>query len=429
MSAEEYFGQFSLGGRTPILENIYDVIATEFSKIELVLSKEVRVPAAGGGKREGARREGEADSGAGDIVDDIAGDYEELTTGNKRVYMKMEGHPNYSVLALRPNVLQTKSDLLYTVAYQLHSFRNALVRIVRDTAADRNIVTALEPINCEDYYFGQGYAVGDKCYLKLKAKDTGAVVLLDYDDIVHLRLNPNDVFYYDKNDRFDLARFVRVFDDNLNSLLNELRDSGSLKGIVEIGASLGAGSFNGTFIGDTNKIDRAREIVDRIRASDGGIIVMDSGEKWVSLNRTYKTMSTDEVNNYMKYLYNFKGINQAVIDGTANEAQMGVFFNKTIAPIIMRFIEELNYKFLTQTARTQGQRIEYYKNPFEYTSVKDLLRHLYLGAMFFSPNEVRRAAFKMPPLPGGDGLLSNKNFSAYREDEKPDKEDDDEEKD
>jgi len=411
ISFSDWAERFSLPGRTPILENIYDVIATEFSKIELVLSKEAYPE---------KRDAGEGGVGGDDLDGPVVGDgggvgSDAAVVGDGKVYTKLSGHPNYRVLALRPNAFQTKSDLLYTVAYQLHMYRNALVRIVRDEAADRNVVLALEPIDCGGYLFGQGYDVrgaggGRTVVLKLKDKATGNIVLYDYEDILHLRLNPNDIFYGDKSDGCDLNRFVTIFDENLSALLTELKEAGSLRGIVEVGASAGVGSFNGAFLGNDDKVDKANEIVGRIKKSDGGIIVLDSGEKWVSLTRSFKTMSTDEVNNFMRYLFNFKGINQAVIDGTASEAAMGVFFNKTIAPIIMRFIEELNYKFLTQTARTQGQKIEYFKNPFEYTSVTDLLKNLYLGAMFFTQNEVRRTAFKMPPLPGGDELLSNKNF-------------------
>jgi hypothetical protein len=158
------------------------------------------------------------------------------------------------------------------------------------------------------------------------------------------------------------------------------------------------------------KINKQQEIAERIKATKDGIIVLDSGEKWHSLTRTFRTMSSEETDTLMKYLYNFKGINQAVIDGTAGESQMQVFFNKTIMPIVLCLVEELNYKFLTQTARTQGQKIEYFKNPFEYMSMPDMLRYLYLGATFFTQNEVRRMGFRLHPLPGGDELLNNKNF-------------------
>lgn len=375
---ELFAKRFTLKQKTPILEGIYDTIASEFSKIDLMLVRDI---------------------------------YEQKEDGStENDYAILRDNPNYNVLALRPNILQTKSELLYTIAYQLHAYRNALVIIVRNNRADRNIVTALEPLNVADYQFGQGYEVGDMLYLKLREIKTGRIVLLDYADTIHLRLNPNDIFFGDKNDDFDLTHFVKLFDENLAVLLNELKETGKVEGIIEVGGG-GLAGFNSVLTKDENKRSKQQEIIDRIKATPGGILVLDSGEKWHSLTRQFNTMPTDEVNNLMKYLYNFKGINQAVIDGTATEAQMEVFFNKTIMPVIERFLEELNYKFLTPTARTQGQKVEYFKNPFEYMATKDLLSNLYLGAMFFTQNEVRRMAFKLSPLAGGDVLLDNKNFN------------------
>lgn len=376
VSFDDWISQFDLNRRTPILENIYDTIATEFSKIDLLLIRDT---------------------------------YEKTAEGEKHRYEVLRDHPNSKPLTLRPNMLQTKSELLYTIAYQLHAYRNALVRIVRSTETDKNIVLALEPIDCNDYLFGQGYEIGGTLYLKLKEKKTGKIILLDYGDTIHLRLNPNDIFYGDHNTGYDLTHFVKIFDENLSSLFKELKSNGKVNGIIEIGGSPISGNFNAALLNNPDKITKQQEVIERIEKSKG-IIVLDSGEKWIELNRTFKTMSTDDINNLMKYLYNFKGINQAVIDGTASEAQMEVFFNKTIMPLIERLMEELNYKYLTQTARSQGQVIDYFKNPFEYMATKDMLSSLYLGAMFFTQNDVRRMAFKLPPVAGGDVLMDNKNF-------------------
>jgi len=368
---------FTFSKKTPLLENIYDTIASEFSKIELIL------------------------------VDDKI----QMVDGKKeRVYLEREHDPHYDILSLRPNMLQSKSELLYTIAYQLHRYRNALVRIVRDVDADRNTVLALEPINCADYLFGQGYEYDGDLYLKLLDKKTGRIVLLDYSDVIHLRLNPNDVFYGDKNDGFDLNNFVRVFDENLSTMLKKLKDSGVVRGIVEMGGGGFAGGFNAAMSAQQDKISKQDEISERVAKAKDGIVVFDGGEKFHAIRDTFKTMATDEVDNMMKYLFSFKGINQAVIDGTATEEQMGIFFNKTIKPIVIRFLEELTYKFLTKTARTQGQKIKAFRNAFEYTTIKELLSNLYLGAMFFSKNEIRDKVFGFAPREGGDELLDNKNF-------------------
>ncbi len=270
---EDYLDRFTPQNQTPILENIYDTIASEFSKVDLVLSRKERV----------------TDSGE-------AVPYERIDSGKL-----------YELLTLRPNPLQTISEMLYTVAYQLHAYRNALVRIIRDSAADRNIVTALEPLNVDDYEFGQGYEIGNTALLKLRQKQTGQEFLIDYGDVIHLRLNPNDIFYGDRNTKFDLTHFVKVFDANLSAVLNELKNSGRVRGIIELGGPIGGG-FGVALTNQGSKVSKQKEILDRIKSTDGGVLVLDSGEKWVSLNQPFETMGVDEVNSLMSQLYGFKGI-------------------------------------------------------------------------------------------------------------------------
>lgn len=379
ISFDNWLNMFRLTNKTPILENIYQTIASEFSKIDIILLRDI---------------------------------YNTLEDGRiEHIYIRQENNPSYDILALRPNMLQSKSELLYVIAYQLHAYGNALVRIVRKENIDRNIVVSLDPLNCEDYEFGQGYEIDGGLYLKLKEKATNKIILLDYADIIHLRLNPNDIFVGDKTSQADLTNFVKVFDENLNVLFNELKNSGTINGVIELGQNLSGGLNDAIIPKQEDKINKQQEIIDRIKATPGGILVMGNGEKFTQLNRSFKTMSNDQIDNLMKYLYNFKGINQSIVDGTANEEQMEVFFNKTIMPIIEKFLEELNYKFLTQTARSQGMEVQYYKNPFEFTSSSKLLDSLYKGGMWFTVNEVRHMAFKLPPIAGGDLLLENLNFT------------------
>jgi len=389
---DTFISGFNISSRTPILENIYDTIASEFSKIDLILSRiwtEYETP----------------------DPDEEPEEYE----GNKGKihYQQLINHKNAKPLMIRPNKYQNPSEMMYTIAYQLFSYGNALVKIIRE-AGERNTVLELETINADDYLFGEGFTISDyiqeKTFLNLIHKKTGQLVTLDYDDTIHLRLNPNDVFYGDRNKGYDLTNFIKIFDENLSAMLNDLQNSGKVKGVIEIGGSYADGGFNAAYMDDEAKISKQDEILKRIKATRGGLLVLDTGEKFRPLPRAIETMGMTDVTTFMALLYSFKGINPAVIEGTATEAEMEVFFNKTLMPPLERLIEELNYKYLTANARTRGHVIEYFKNPFEFMSMKDLLPMLYNAAIYFTKNEVRRLAFKMTPLEGGDELQDNKNF-------------------
>ena len=109
-------------------------------------------------------------------------------------------------------------------------------------------------------------------------------------------------------------------------------------------------------------------------------------------------------------LLQFNGINKKVVDGTATGEEMEVFYNKTVMPRIEQFIAELNYKIFNKTSLTQGHRIEFYKNPFEYVSTEKAVDIAYKASMDTTTNERRRMIYKLPPVEQGDILMVNKNF-------------------
>lgn len=96
----------------------------------------------------------------------------------------------------------------------------------------------------------------------------------------------------------------------------------------------------------------------------------------------FRTMSVDEQNNLTKMIYSFKGINEKVVNGTADESEMEIYFNKIIAPFSEQYKEEMNYKSLNEKERDSGTVIDCRRNPFEYISIDKAMNSAYKGAMF-----------------------------------------------
>lgn len=356
---------------TPILEEVYTTIANEFAKIDLkhVITKE-------------------------------------------NEYRNLNDDLNY-VVSERPNELQTKFDLLYTLAYQRAKYGNALAYLNRDR---NGYVNGIQPINCAEYLFGGGYVIDDETTLfKFKNKKTNQMELVEYKNILHLRANPNDIFYGDFWSGFDLSKnLIDLVDCGLSSLINQLKENGTVRGVIQIGSNA-VGLPNRAMANNENKISKQQEIINRIKATKGGILVLDAGEEWKSISSPFETTSTSEIDKYIDLLLQFNGVNRKVIEGTATDEQMDVFFSKTIVPIIEQFIEELNYKAFSKTSRTQGHRIEYYRNPFEYVSITKAIDIAYKGIQDTTTNERRRLIYKLPPVEGGDKIVTNKNFTEVQD--------------
>lgn len=353
--------------KTPVLNNIYKAIASEFAKVDL---KHVKY-------RNGQLTE------CDDSLD----------------YLVSE----------RPNEYQSKFDYMFTMAYQYCANGQAFAFIQRDATGR---VASFMPINSADYLMGNTYyQVDDSGWLYIKLKDKkGRIVPVRYDNIIHLRANPNNIFYGEAGSVLDNnAPIVRLFDTTLAKLLEELNQAGTIYGVVELGQA-SEGWSNAALASEEAKRKKQQEITERIRKSKGNILVLDAGEKWTSLNRPFDTTSTEQVSEYQKYLYEFNQVSQKVVNGTATFEEMEVFFNQRIVPILEQYVMECNYKVFTQSARSKGNRIEWYRNPFEYLPIDKAIDVAYKGAMDTTTNERRRMIYKLPPAKGGDVLMENKNF-------------------
>lgn len=351
---------------TPIIEEVYSTIANEFAKVDLFhcIDKE--------------------------------NDY-------KRVYDNL----NY-LLSERPNRFQTSFDFKYTMMYQLLKYGNAIAFINRD---NKGRAISIDPVNVLDYQFGGGYQITEDLILfKLKNNKTHNIELVDYQNIIHLRLNPNNIFY---GDIFSGITFTKVITDiidaSLGSAIKELQESGSVRGVITIGKS-STGFANATMLNDEKKISKQQEIINRIKATKGGVLVLDAGEEWQSLSSPFSTASSDKIDKYIDMLLQFNGINKKVVDGTATGDEMEVFYNKTILPRIEQFISELNYKIFNKTSITQGHKIDFFRNPFEYVSTEKAIDIAYKGIQDTTTNERRRWIYKLPPVDNGDKMMVNKNF-------------------
>lgn len=372
VSFVDWLNGVSYTNTTPITEEIYTCIASEFAKIDL---KHVNV------------KDG----------------YKELSDSSL----------NY-LISERPNPLQSKFEFLYTMMYQLAKYGNALAYIYRDKQGN---VIRIDPINVADYEFGNGYQIdNDLILMKYKNKKTKIIELIDYRNLIHLRANPNDIFMGDLSSGFENSKvMIDLVDAGLSSLIRELRENGTVRGIIQIGGAqtgYAKGVATRVLAGQEEKISKQEEILERIKKTKGGILVLDAGEEWKQLGNPFNTISTGEINKYIDLLLQFNGINGKVVDGTATADQMEVFFHKTIQPRVEQFVMELNYKIFSKTGWTRGNRIEYFRNPFEYVPYDRAMDATYKAHNDLTTNEIRRFVHKLPPVDGGDELLYNKNFDS-----------------
>ena len=170
--------------------------------------------------------------------------------------------------------------------------------------------------------------------------------------------------------------------------------------------------------------DRKKDLEMQLADSKYGIAYTDGTEKITQLNRPAENNLLAQIEFLTSMLYNQLGLTSSVFDGTADEKTMLNYYNRTIDPILSAITEEMTRKFLTKTARTQRQSIEYFRDPFKLVPVDNLadIADKFTRNEILSSNEVRGMIGYRPSKDPAADELRNKNINVSGETEKSVKE-------
>lgn len=169
---------------------------------------------------------------------------------------------------------------------------------------------------------------------------------------------------------------------------------------------------------------RRRDIEDQLMDSKYGIAYVDSTEHITQLNRPLENNMMTQIEYLTNQLYNQLGITAEVFNGTANESVMLNYYNQTIEPICSAIVDEMKRKFLTSTARSQGQSIKFFKDSFKLVPVEKIadIADKFTRNEILSSNELRGiVGYKPVDDPKADQLI-NSNLNQAKEEEQNSKE-------
>lgn len=159
--------------------------------------------------------------------------------------------------------------------------------------------------------------------------------------------------------------------------------------------------------------DRRADIERQLKDSKYGIAYTDGTERITQLNRPVENNLMKQIEYLTSMLYSQLGINQAVLDGTADEKTMLNYTNRSIGPIISAIVDEMKRKFLTKTARSQMQSIRYFKDPFKLVPVNEIaeISDKLTRNEIASSNEIRQIIGWKPSQDPAADELRNKNLN------------------
>ena len=172
---------------------------------------------------------------------------------------------------------------------------------------------------------------------------------------------------------------------------------------------------------------RRKEIEEQLTGSKYGIAYTDGTEKITQLNRPIENNLMSQVEYLTNQLFAQLGITQSILDGTADEKTMLNYYNRSIEPIVSAIVDEMKRKFLSKTARTQGQSIMAFRDPFRLVPVNDIaeIADKFTRNEILTSNEVRQIiGMKPSDDPKADELV-NSNIAQPEQDGQEDSNDPD----
>lgn len=110
---------------------------------------------------------------------------------------------------------------------------------------------------------------------------------------------------------------------------------------------------------------RRKDIEFQLKGSQYGIAYTDGTEKVTQLNRPAENNLFKQVEYLEEKLYGELGLTKEIMNGTADEATMLNYNNRTLDPIVSAIREAMMTTFLTKTALSQRQAIMSFHDPFK----------------------------------------------------------------
>lgn len=203
-----------------------------------------------------------------------------------------------------------------------------------------------------------------------------------------------------------MQRLIRKL--NLLDYIDEQSGSGKLDIIIQLPYTIKTPSRK-------DQAEKRRADIERqLTGSKYGIAYADAAEKITQLNRPVENNLLKQIEYLTSMLYSQLGLTQGILDGSADAKTMQNYYSRTIEPIISAITDEMKRKFLTKTARSQNQSIEFYRDPFKLVPIDSIaeIADKFTRNEIMSSNEIRQSIGLLPSKDPRADELRNKNLNA-----------------
>lgn len=203
-----------------------------------------------------------------------------------------------------------------------------------------------------------------------------------------------------------LQRLIRKL--NLLDTVDEQSSSGKLDLIIQLPYVIKSEARR------AQAEQRRADIEFQLKGSQYGIAYTDGTEKITQLNRPVENNLLTQIEYLTKMLYTQLGLTEDIMNGTADEKAMLNYYNRTVDPVLTAIIESMRRAFLTKTARTQNQTIQFFRDPFKLVPTEIMVEMVdkFARNEVLTANEIRAIFGVKPAIDPKADELRNSNMPA-----------------
>lgn len=305
-----------------------------------------------------------------------------------------------SCLTLEANIDQTNRAFIKDVVISMFD-EGAVAVVPVDTTIDPKITDSYDIITMRTGKILEWYP--EKVKVRIYNDRTGLK-----EDLIMLKKNvaiiENPLYAVINEPNSTMQRLIRKL--NLLDVIDEKSASNKLDLIFQLPYTVRTETKR------SQAEKRRGDLEQQLAESKYGIGYIDSTERVIQLNRPVENNLMSQIEYLTSMLYSQLGINQGVLEGTADSKAMSNYYDRTIEPIVSAIVDEMKRKFISKTARTQGQSIMYFRDPFKLVPILDLAEMVdkFTRNEVMTSNEFRQVIGMKPSNdPNADKLL-NKNL-------------------
>lgn len=307
---------------------------------------------------------------------------------NKNQFRNIEDDLSY-LFMFRPNNKQTSVQMYYTFFYNLFRYGNAF--ILPKYKGDK--VVSLHVLDMSNTNFSWiTNKNGDERYIRVVNSNFGTEKIVDYADIIHLRLNPSQI--QNDEEMYVLQNNIpEIIDENLTSILSELKSNFDVRGVLKVGNAVG--TLNNALIDEKSKQKKVDSLLTRVKSK---ILVLDSGEEWEEKSGGFLKSSIEDMNMLEDKYYEFFGLSSGIAHSNYTFEEYSAFHKAVLEPKLKDFEQEVNYKMLSRNKLSRGETFTFRIPIVSGMSFADMTNYFdkmkYYGV--YNTNEIREIIGEVP---------------------------------